>query len=75
MAEGTVRAQVYQRDPLLTFVEPLDPDDALSSFYELPTGLVHAAVEAEAAFHRAVEAVEQHIADNKLEKQEGPGWA
>jgi hypothetical protein len=67
----TVRANVYESDPLTTFVERIGADNEWSDYYELPEPMIAAYESAEKALTEAREAVERHIADNRLTRHEG----
>lgn len=66
----TVRANVYESDPLVTFVQRIGADDEWSDYYELPAELVDAFDAAEKALIEARRAVEKHITENRLTKVE-----
>jgi hypothetical protein len=69
-SDGMIRVNVYESDPLVTFVEPLDPADTWTDYYELPQELVHAAVKAEREHLDAAQAVKDYIAAHRLRKVE-----
>jgi hypothetical protein len=69
----TVRARVYEADPLVTFVDRLAADDELSPYHLLPEHLVEAFETADRQLTEARTAVEKYIADNRLTEHD-PAW-
>jgi hypothetical protein len=69
----TIRARVYEADPLVTFVERLDPNDDHSSYHEIPAHLVDAFESADQQLTAARKAVEAHIAEHRLQEHD-PSW-
>ena len=74
MIRPTVRANVYESDPLITFVERLRDDDVDTDSYELPDDLVSWFESSERSLSMARAAVEKYIVDNKVAKQDAT-WA
>jgi len=64
----TVRANVYESDPLALVVERVGDDDEWTPYYELPAGLVEAYEQAEKTFDLARAAIEDHIETHRLAK-------
>lgn len=63
--QPTVRARLYEDDPLRTFVDLAEEYD---DCYELPAALVGAVWAAERARAEAMDAVEAYIRDNNIPK-------
>ncbi len=68
----TVRANVYESDPLQTYVRHISPDE-WTDYYELPEDLVAAFETAEAQLAEARKEVEAHISVNRLSRQTQKG--
>lgn len=68
-----VRARVYESDPLVTFVDRLDPDDTFSPYHELPDHLVTVFENADRQLTAARKAIEDYIAEHQLTEHD-PSW-
>jgi hypothetical protein len=69
----TIRARVYEADPLVTFIDRLADDDEHSPYHLLPEHLVDAFEAADRQLTAVRTAVEKHIADNRLTEYD-PAW-
>lgn len=68
-----VRARVYESDPIITVVERLNPDDALSPYYQIPDHLVTVFETADRQFTAARKAIEDYISVHRLTEHD-PSW-
>lgn len=68
----TIRANVYESDPLLTFIERVSPE-SWTDYYDLPEELVVAFEAAEKQITAAREAIEEYIRVNRLTRQTQEG--
>lgn len=63
------RVNIYEADPLTTFIERLNDGDYYD-WWDIPDDLVDAYESAEKQLHAAREAVQAHIRDNGLVKHD-----